>query len=507
MPCLATSDGTHAFGARHVGARRPETTFRSLGRTGLLVSAVGFGCHRVDERPQHAEALAHALRSGCNLFDVPPSADGVSERAVGRVLAETFESEGARRSEVVVVSKVGYVRGEFLELVRERERAGNPSAGFVRHTEDCWHGIHPDIVHEQVTRSLERLGLSSLDVCLLHDPESFLTDASQRGGSPDEAREELDRRIHDAFAALEEEVDAGRIGAYGVSSSTFVSPARDADATSVSRVVDIARDVAREERGDPDSHHLAVIQLPFNLLEAGAFLERNTGADSAATALDAAMAGGLAVLANRPLDALRDGRLVRLSEFPLRGCGVDAASAARRVHQLEEEYRERIAPALEGEDLAPADRFFAWGAELGASAGRFSGVEHWRQVEEEFIRPRLAHLLSHVSLHLVGKVRNDWAAWKDRYAPAIEDLLAAVGDRYRSPAQRESADLTSRLDPHLPAAMRRETLSRKAIACLAWTPGVTSVLTGMRRKDYVDDALGVLDLPKVAATEALFRAL
>ena len=48
------------------------------------------------------------------------------------------------------------------------------------------------------------------------------------------------------------------------------------------------------------------------------------------------------------------------------------------------------------------------------------------------------------------------------------------------------------LDPFLPAALRPATLSQKALAVLMNTRGVTSVLNGMRRRSYVDDALGAL---------------
>ena len=38
-------------------------------------------------------------------------------------------------------------------------------------------------------------------------------------------------------------------------------------------------------------------------------------------------------------------------------------------------------------------------------------------------------------------------------------------------------------------------LSRQAIATVLSTDGVTAVLVGMRRKPYVDDALGAVALP------------
>ncbi len=69
--------------------------YRTLGRTGLRVSEVGFGCGNIGGmmvRGSHDEQVAtvrHALDLGLNYFDTAPSyGDGLSETHLGRVLAE-----------------------------------------------------------------------------------------------------------------------------------------------------------------------------------------------------------------------------------------------------------------------------------------------------------------------------------------------------------------------------------------------------------------------------------
>ncbi len=63
-----------------------------------------------------------------------------------------------------------------------------------------------------------------------------------------------------------------------------------------------------------------------------------------------------------------------------------------------------------------------------------------------------------------------------------------------------------RVDRHLPRARRGESLSRKAVWVLASTPGVTTVLTGMRTPEYVDDTLGVLGWPPLDDPCAVYQA-
>ena len=63
---------------------------------------------------------------------------------------------------------------------------------------------------DQLERSLTRLRLEALDVCLLHNPEYFFSDALHRGLRIDQlpaARDEFYRRLQAAFAFFEGETD------------------------------------------------------------------------------------------------------------------------------------------------------------------------------------------------------------------------------------------------------------------------------------------------------------
>jgi aryl-alcohol dehydrogenase-like predicted oxidoreductase len=357
-------------------APRSRDPVRPFGR-------IGFGCYRVDDRtPAHRSALERALDAGCALIDTSTNyTDGGSESLVGAVLAERERRVPGSRRKVLVVSKIGYVQGHNLELAFERERQGESFPEMVRYMDGCWHCIHPDFLADQLARSLQRLQAERLDVCLLHNPEYFLSDAAHRGAQDLEAtRTEFYRRVKEAFSFFEGQVKRGVLGAYGVSSNTVVAPAEGAETTSLARFLDAAR-----AAGGPE-HHFRVVQWPMNLFEGGAALEANTGPAGAQTALTAARSADLDVLINRPLNAILEGRLVRLS------------------------------------DLSPAARAVA---------------EH--------------------------------------------------------------------LDPLLPESLRGATLSRKAIAVLLSTPGISTVLVGMRRPAWVDDTMGALDLPAVPDPLSIYR--
>jgi hypothetical protein len=502
IPGHATPEGTAAL-ARRFASALPHG-HAALGNTGLTVSRIGFGSYRVDDAtPGHREALEAALAAGCNLIDTSTNyADGGSERLIGGVLADRRASGAAARAGLVVVSKIGYVQGANLEAAMERERGGRPFPEMVRYMDGCWHCIHPEFLRDQIERSLDRLRLATLDVCLLHNPEYFLADARHRGAPGREAaREAFHRRLRDAFAALEQAARGGSIRFYGVSSNTMVSPADDFEATSVTRMLRAA-----EEAGGP-GHHFRVLQLPLNLFEAGGALERNTGAEGRATPLEAAAAAGLAVLINRPLNAILGQRLFRLADPPPADGGPSIEACGAPLAALEREFRAAFAAPGAGRATAAADPFFELVRQIAGLPARLDDHEQWRQVEEQHLLPRLHFTVSALRRALPDDREEAWVEWWDRFLPALQALLDAVGRATAENSRRRAAAVRRAIDPLLPAERRGESLSRKAIWTAASTPGVTTVLVGMRRLPYVEDAIGTGAWPPLGDPLAVYRRL
>ena len=127
---------------------------RPLGKTGLSVSALGFGCGAVGGlmvRGDHTEqtaAVARALDAGITYFDTAPSyGDGRSEESLGRVMREL----GAWR-DVVVGTKVRLRPSDL----------GDPAPAIERSLE----------------ASLRRLGRDAVDLFQLHNPIAESGDAA-----------------------------------------------------------------------------------------------------------------------------------------------------------------------------------------------------------------------------------------------------------------------------------------------------------------------------------------
>ncbi len=442
-------------------------------------SRVGFGGYRVDdETPAFAEALKTALLSGCNLIDTSTNyTDGGSERLVGECLAELIQVGVLDREQVIVVSKVGYVQGQALEWAKKQEALGKPIPDMVKYQDACWHCIHPEFIGAQLEKSLERLGLSCIDFYLLHNPEYFLMDLAKRGNSAQlsKTREQFYARVQRAFAFLETQVAAGKIQGYGVSSNTVGAPADRADSTSLSHFFEAAQAVSSK-------HHFQVIQLPLNLYESGPYLEKNTGENQKQTALEFASKNRLAVLVNRPLNAFTQSTLVRLADFAVQKTTPNLREALSDLADIESEFQSSIAP-------------IHWAQELSQIENVPISADRWSQIEDQ-ISAHVTQAAKQISQHQKDA---DWDAWFNRYAPALQTVLELFRNESHKRSQKVSARVSSVLDPLLPDEWKSASLSQKALGVLIHTPGVSCVLNGMRRADYVHDSMQATKLPRLDA--------
>jgi uncharacterized protein len=511
----ATVERTAHYAARIVNQPREQgrfgNAFTRFGRTGLTASRLGFGGYRVDgSDPEHAAALTTALQSGVNVIDTSTNyMDGESERLVGSVLRGMVASGELARDEIIVVSKIGYVQGQNLKDAEARERAGRPYPEMVKYGEGVWHCLHPEFLADQLDGSLDRLGLARLDVCLLHNPEYMLCEAAQRApGNVAEVRERFYARVEQAFAYLETQASAGRISWYGISSNTIGRDSQDPEATSLSDLLSAAVKAAAS-RGSSD-HRFAVLQCPLNLFESEVWSSRTKWQRENLSVLEAAARHELAVLVNRPLNAMPASRsgMIRVADVALEGEAGSIEDALRAVSRLEEEYQSSLAPAIPhgGKGMHPKD-FFNWAQELGALQSHLQGLEHWEQIEHQMIAPHVNQVLQAVPRMLEGAAAQQWQGWRDRYVPELLTLLSRLRRQAAEKSRGRALKLAAAIDPLLPDWARKEPLSRKALWVLASTPGVTCVLNGMRTVSYAKDSTAILGWEPLNDPGRVYRAI
>ena len=157
--------------------------FRAFGRTGLEISAMGFGCWPMAgdrygsiEEQDAVAAVRRAFDLGVNCFDTAPAyGSGHSEEMLARALGE-------RRKDVILVTKCGIVPFYPGRTASNRDSSG-------------------EAIRTDVEASLKRLQTDYTDVLLVHWPDANTPFA-------------------DTMRALDEIVQSGKARFVGVSNFT-----------------------------------------------------------------------------------------------------------------------------------------------------------------------------------------------------------------------------------------------------------------------------------------------
>ncbi len=301
IPGFATFDGTERYSSR-IGGRLPAGHFRRLAG-GPRTSSVGIGTYLGKEDAatdlQYQKSVTRALERGINVIDTAINYRFQrSERAIGAALETAIRRGLVARDEIIVATKGGFIpfdgsmpRDPGQYFTETYLRSGIVAPDDVVGT----HCMTPRYLSDQIDRSRKNLGLATLDIYYLHNPETQL-DAL--------GRPEVMDRIRRAFEALEEAVRDGRIARYGTATwNGYRADPGSPGYLSLEEVIAAAHDVAGA------AHHFKVIQLPYNLAMTEAFTRatQRVGAELV-TVVEAARRLGIYIMASA---SVHQGQLTR----------------------------------------------------------------------------------------------------------------------------------------------------------------------------------------------------
>lgn len=265
---LATVTGTQSYRDRQSDCSTEH--FREA--NGLVISSIGLGTYlgSPDDKTdaQVTEAVVQAVQQGINLIDTAINYRYQhGERSVGAGIQQLINQGIVSREEIVVCTKGGFI--PHPDRAQWFRKTYLESSDFNLQPEDfvaqC-HCMHPAYLRDQLDRSLSNLGLASVDIYYVHNPETQRAELSA---------DEFYKKLYDAFEFLEGAVAAGKIGAYGLATwNGFRVPPDDPNHLDLARIQAIAKSAA--QGGDS---HLQYIQLPLNLAMPQALLNATQAVD------------------------------------------------------------------------------------------------------------------------------------------------------------------------------------------------------------------------------------
>jgi len=311
---------------------------RTLGRSGLTVSAIGLGCmgmsefYGPSEEAKNLATLGRALELGINFLDTADMyGPFTNEELLGRFLK-------GRRDQVVLATKFGIVR------------TGDPAARHIRN--------EPEYIRSACDGSLRRLGVETIDLYYVH---------------------RIDRSvpIEDTVGAMADLVREGKIRALGLSEVSVATLRRAHAVHPIAAVQSEYSLWARDPEAEvlPACRELGVGFVPYSPLGRG-MLTGDLSPDQLAAddfRRHVPRFQGEAYATNRALvDQLRElarskgatPAQVALAWLLHQGEDIVPIPGTRRVERLEENAgATRL--SLSAEELARLDRLFAPGAVAG----------------------------------------------------------------------------------------------------------------------------------------------
>ncbi|MBN2895437.1 MAG: aldo/keto reductase [Campylobacterales bacterium] len=338
----ATKEGTFAYLKRF--GRFSRDFYMYDGE--LFFSSLGLGTFRREPyREEHyllnyRDALIEAVCGGINHIDTAINYRyQVSEIEIGEALKALFEGHGFKREELIIASKAGFIPLEFPFPDPYRWIESQMIEQGLTCKEEIvidQHCMSPQFLRWSVERSLENMGLETLDICYLHNPETQL-------GYVDRAL--VMRRIRAAFETFEQLCDEGKIAAYGVAAwNGFLYEEEHMEYLSLRDIVALAKEAGGE------NHRLRYLQSPFNLAKTHAL--------------------------NYPNQKGEDGRYYSLLEACARyGLRFIASSALLQMHLFKGRFSATVREALGAAEHTDIGAALQFARSCGAVSALFGAVD------------------------------------------------------------------------------------------------------------------------------------
>jgi len=301
--------------------------YRTLGKTGLRVSALGFGCGNVGgliirgEAKDRVRAVARAMEAGVNYFDTAPSyGDGQSERNLGQVLKEL-------RADVYVGTKVQIPAGEMGDL----------RGAIIR----------------SVETSLARLGRDAVDLIQLHNHIAHQRTGAERALSA----QDVLGTVVETFRSLQAQ---GKTKYFGITALGETSALHQVIDSGALYTAQVCYNLLNPSAGQP-------VPAGFPSQDFGQLIDRAAGREMGCIAIRVLAAGALSGVEERHPVAVP-------SVAPI-GTGPDYRTDVQRAGRLRFLVEEGYA-----ENLIEASVRFAWSkAGLSTVLVGFSSLEHLEQ--------------------------------------------------------------------------------------------------------------------------------
>ena len=228
----------------------------------LIFSKLGIGTFNKEPYKEenyvfhYIAGVKEAIKNGINLIDTASNYRyGQSEKEIGEALKELIDENEITREELVICSKGGFIQLDFPfpknPYTWIEDNIINQKLATKDDIELDQHCMTPDYLEWSCEKSLENLGVKSIDIYYLHNPEMQLIKLGH---------EKFLKKIETIFKRFEKMADKGMIKYYGVAVwNAFINDKYSQEHINLEDLLEIAKKVGGL------NHRFKYIQTPFNI--------------------------------------------------------------------------------------------------------------------------------------------------------------------------------------------------------------------------------------------------
>ncbi|MGI0007078.1 MAG: aldo/keto reductase [Nitrosotalea sp.] len=288
----ATQEGTAGFAKRQ--SKVSKNHFKQF--AGLTLSSVGIGTYlgNLDDSTDGlvSSAIKTSVKSGINVIDTAINYRAqTAERSVVKAIAELVQSGDAKREEIFISTKNGYVTNDgdineefWVNIQNTLVKPGVIKSGDIS---SGYHCMTVPYLQDQLNRSMKNLKLDCIDLMYIHN--------AAEGQLQDISKEEFAKKLKDVFEFYENQRKSGAIKYYGMATwECFRVPDNHAQYLSIFDIANIAKQVGGQDNG------FRFIQLPYNMYLDQALTLKSQNSNQS-TILESCIQLGIGVFASVPL--------------------------------------------------------------------------------------------------------------------------------------------------------------------------------------------------------------
>jgi aryl-alcohol dehydrogenase-like predicted oxidoreductase len=401
------------------------------------ISKLGIGTYRMTHTyEEHINSLRYGIDNGVNLIDTASNYQfGNSEKLIGEVL------DKITRKNAFIITKAGYIQGNDIN---DFSKILNTSR-TIKIKDSFFYSIESSFLEAQITASLKRLNTDYLDGFLIHNPEHYFDVENQN-------QKHIYEHLIESCSFLETLVDKGIIRYYGISSNVMPSNGID-----LRRIIN----------DDNDFPNFKLAQFPYNLVENEA--SKKNGDDSL---IDFCIKKGIKSFANRPLNTIHSGKVLRLADYSDEFANVDFEKEqilfGEFLNLIKEQF-EKFGETSNPEDFSPINFFIKNRKDIANPEAVNKAVNNHLlpfieqlQFKEDKIKKIITELFGYWVLYS-----------KKSITTRVFELKASL----------TSNEVFTNNDNRNISLMSCENYLKN---------GIDHVLVGMRKKEYIDDLKSLL---------------